>query len=517
MLQASNGTQLELARGTIIRFPRWSPDGSELLFNRYDELYKTEPTSKNAGVFVVSRLGGIARPIFKATHACWFAPDGSDIVTATRLEPTGFNGVRLVKKLTGEAKEIPLSKYTSVEDIDCSARAGSILVVVVASNKSQLRTFKPDGSDERNLIESSDEYIYSGRWSPTGDSIYYLHGKGSTQELSKISVTRGHPEPEGVAEGLQTDGFFTLSADASRLAYTRGERNSNLWRVDPAIAGKRVKPEISQVTTGTSFYSSPSFSPDGRWITFDHGPSLFERNIFKMQLPAGEPVQLTFFKDWAVCPAWSPDGQRIAFVADQNGVAKVWIISTNGGTAQPLENTNVSDSDRLAWWPHSEIVYSQPGDQNFLKVNEKTHEEKPVIPPDESARRESLRREIVGKPIFSSDGKKMAVYWNREPVGLWVSSLEPYSENLLLSGANQPIGWSPDGKYVYAVEESGREIMRVQVDSPHEVTPVATLPGRVGPNADDASISPDGKQIVVSISEQKSDVWLMENFDPSPR
>ena len=40
------------------------------------------------------------------------------------------------------------------------------------------------------------------------------------------------------------------------------------------------------------------------------------------------------------------------------------------------------------------------------------------------------------------------------------------------------------------------------------------MPGDV---VDTASVSPNGKEIVVSVSEKKSDVWLMENFDPSPR
>jgi hypothetical protein len=52
-------------------------------------------------------------------------------------------------------------------------------------------------------VEESDE-IYSARWSPTGDSIYYLHGKGSTKQLSKLSVTRRDAEPVLLADGLQS-------------------------------------------------------------------------------------------------------------------------------------------------------------------------------------------------------------------------------------------------------------------------------------------------------------------------
>jgi hypothetical protein len=47
------------------------------------------------------------------------------------------------------------------------------------------------------------------------------------------------------------------------------------------------------------------------------------------------------------------------------------------------------------------------------------------------------------------------------------------------------------------------------VASPSAVTVVATLPG----DGNEAGMSPDGREIVVSVSEGKSDVWLMHNFD----
>ena len=116
-----------------------------------------------------------------------------------------------MNKLTGETKPVYLSDYTWLGDIDCSARAGLILAVTGASDdKSQIRTFKPDGSDERKLVEESDE-INSARWSPTGESIYYLHGKGSTKQRSKLSVTRRDAEPVVLIDGLQSGRYLTLS------------------------------------------------------------------------------------------------------------------------------------------------------------------------------------------------------------------------------------------------------------------------------------------------------------------
>jgi hypothetical protein len=73
---------------------------------------------------------------------------------------------------------------------------------------------------------------------------------------------------------------------------------------------------------------------------------------------------------------------------------------------------------------------------------------------------------------------------------------------------------------VYAIRSEsnglGREIIRVQVASPNEVRSVASLPGDVEMD-NIGSLSPNGHEMVVRISEKKSDVWLMENFDPTPR
>jgi len=506
MLQARNGTKLELVRATQLDVPRWSPDGSELLFSKYEpELRNLNQNSAvGPGIYVVSHLGGATRHIFQADYACWFAPDGSQLVTASASErDPDFKGVRLVNTLTGEAKEVHLSGYSELWDIDCSARAGLILAVTGTLGNRQIRTFRPDGSEENKLLETDDR-IYSARWSAAGDAIYYLHGKGSTKDFSRVSLTG---KVDQVENGLQTGRFFTLSRDGPRLTYTREDRYSNLWRIGLPAAGRSAQPEISSLTSGTSFYGKPNFSPDGRWIVFAHGPNRDETNIFKMPAAGGEPIQLTFLnRDWATNPAWSPDGQRIAFVSNQNGTPTVWTIGANGGNAQLLEHTNMLNThNQLAWWPSTDIVYQQTGNQNFVRVNDQTHEETLIIPRDRATG-------FLVSPVFAPDGKKMAVQWRRDEVGLWIISLEPYSETLVQSGDLNPMGWSPDGRYVYAIR-SGREIVRVQVAAPNDVTVVATLPG----DGNDAGLSPDGKEIDVSVSEAKSDVWEMQHFDPSAR
>jgi serine/threonine protein kinase len=505
IVQASNGSSIEIARAEYIRAPLWSPDGSEVLFSFVRRPASEAGTSKDeTGISVVSRLGGTERLIDTGSHtqeyACWLTADGSEIVTARQGEESGFKGFRLVNKLTGEMQEVRLSGYTYLEGLDCSPRAGLILAVTLDSEKYQIRIFKRDGSAERKLIEENEE-IYSARWSPSGDSIYFLHGKGSTSEISRISIN-GKAEPVAIASGLETGEFFTLTADGSRLAYTREHDYSNLWQVRLQPTAKE-KAEPSQITSGTSYYALPSFSPDGKWIAFALGANEAETNIFKMQTAGGEPIQLTYFNHaMTSTPAWSPDGQRIAFVSNQNGTPRVWTISANGGAPQPLEETNAADTNsHLAWWPSRDIVYQKPGIRNYLRINGSAQT---AILPQESV------GWVPGKPIFSPDGNKVAVFWNRQPErGLWIISLEPYSETFVLAGGLSPFGWSPDGKYIYAARQ-GSEIIRVRSAAPNEISSVAALPGVIVNHAS-ATVSPDGQQIIVSVAAEASDVWLIEN------
>jgi serine/threonine protein kinase len=522
IVQALNGSSTEIAKAEGIFTPLWSPDGSELLFSFRREsgtsvagLKDRSAELATRGISVVSRLGGAERLIDKGSHvqeyACWLTADGTEVVTARQSEESGFKGFRLVNRLTGEMREVGLSGYTYLDGIDCSPRAGLILAVTQDSERFQILIFKRDGSAVRKLIEENEE-IHWARWSPSADSIYFLHGKGGTSEISQIPVN-GKAEPVSIASGLETGEFFTLSADGSRLAYTRAHYYSNLWQVRLQPVAKE-KAELNQITSGTSYYALPSFSPDGKWIAFELGANNAEANIFKMQSTGGDPTQLTYFGHaMTSSPAWSPDGQRIAFVSDQNGTPRVWTISANGGTPQLLEETNAANTNKyLAWWPSRDIVYQKPGIRNYLRINGSA--QTAVLP---------LPQESVGwlpdRPIFSPDGNKAAVVWNRQPEkGLWIVSLEPYSETFVLAANIYPVGWSPDGKYVYGVRQGSGEIIRVRSTPPNEISSVAALPGDIV-GFDSASVSPDGRQIVVSVGQRVSDVWLMENLShgsPNP-
>ena len=495
MLQAvSGGPSLELLQSYGIGNPLWSPDGSELL------LTMSESAATAPGLFVLPRLGGVPRPLGVILAGFCWSPDGSQVV-ASATNPEA--GIWSIDKQSGERKQIPAPKYQWLHDVDWSAKTSMLLLLTETSKKYQLWTMKPDGTAQRKLIEEQKE-IDSPHWSSTGDSIYYFRREGDTTDLVKLTISARSTESSVLQGGLETGGNFTLSADGSQLAYTRLQSLSNMWLAILPAHGVTTDVHEKPLTSGTLSYDAPSISPDGRWVAFTSGSGA-KSNIYKMPIDGSQPVQLTFFDSaMTASPAWSPNGRRIAFVCDQGGTPKVWVVNADGGTANPLDKTNASNTNNgLAWFPSPEIVYQQPGLHNLRLLNVETQEETPVLPTDSEGW-------LVTRPKFSPDGKKFAILWNRPSAqGLWIVTLGKYSEQLLSPNPYWALGWSPDGNSIYAGQWGERKIVQIELEDSKKPKIVITLRGVL----QSGSVSPDGRKLIVIEVEEKSDVWLLNNFD----
>ncbi len=114
---------------------------------------------------------------------------------------------------------------------------------------------------------------------------------------------------------VRTASELTLSRDQHRVAFTvtspdlpRGKRTTRIW-----VAGADGT-DAHQITSGDGD-SSPSFSPDGRYLSFirlKDGAS----NLYLLPMGGGEPHQLTAISTGVSDPVWSRDGKRIAFSTD---------------------------------------------------------------------------------------------------------------------------------------------------------------------------------------------------------
>ena len=84
----------------------------------------------------------------------------------------------------------------------------------------------------------------------------------------------------------------------------------------------------------------PALSPCGTEILYvlrtnDVGEDKIVRAIWRVGTESGQPRQLTRGPADS-CPAWSPDGTRVAFLRAKDGPAQLWVLSIDGGEPEQL-------------------------------------------------------------------------------------------------------------------------------------------------------------------------------------
>jgi Tol biopolymer transport system component/DNA-binding winged helix-turn-helix (wHTH) protein len=514
--EVGGGQPVIIATSTAAGMLRWSPDGSQVMF------FLRGPDRN--GVYVAPRAGGTLQQIAPGPYrSCW-SPDGRTIAT---VQP--FVGrVRLLNQQTGASQILSLQgQHQWFWDIDWSPDSNRLLTV--SQNRQgafQMVTIQVDGRNQRTVVEDSRE-IPSARWSPRGNAIYYSRRVDQTTSIFKIRLSSTGDalaaSASALLTGLESDGFFEISADGQRLTYAREPYFSNLWLVDISRGATDGLMETRQLTHGTSQVERPSVSPDGKSVLFTVGRESAS-NLYVLPITGGVPRQLTHLDAFTTGGVWSPDGSQVAFASDAGGARRIWIAKTNSPIVRPVSTGNVSDSFDLAWGIGSRLYYQQMLNRDYYVLNPDSGGGEPMLWQGER------QMGWVFSPIVSPDGEKVAVFWNRpNGRGIWVMDLATGRKTMLLGSEKAdavPLGWSPDGQrlYLWGGEQFAYRGRTVKFGETTKDMRVLAVPATGGPVSTVAvlpftevggiSITPDGRRFVCAVYSSRSDVWIVDHFDP---
>jgi Tol biopolymer transport system component len=216
-----------------------------------------------------------------------------------------------------------------------------------------------------------------------------------------------------VARLVQIDGTVSpsWSPDGSEVAYERAQSFARcdslacaqIWRV--SASGERR----GRLTSRARRSESPDWGSTGRIAFVRWLPSpgaAIETEIFTIESePGGSPRRglrrLTRSRGEDDDPAWSPDGQQIAFSSGRSGNSEIYVMDADGTNVRRLTNTRPADEYSPAWSPDAmRIAFWRrtPEGDTIVVVNVDGAGE----------RRLTVPREGATSPVWSPDGEYIA-------------------------------------------------------------------------------------------------------------
>jgi serine/threonine protein kinase len=282
-----------------------------------------------------------------------------------------------------------------------------------------------------------------------------------------------------------------------------------------ASAGAAVN-AMTQLTDLPGIQDSPSLSSDGKQLLYVSDVDS-QQDIFLQRVGGENAINLTAdFADDDFDPAFSPDGERIAFCSRREG-GGIFLMGATGESPR-----RVSDQGfRPAWSPDGQkLVYTTE------RVTDPTSRASPAqlwIVDVESLEKTKLTDGDAVGAVWSPNGKRIA-YWT-----YW-AEVQGQRDILTVSAeGGTPVAvtndgptdwdpvWSPDGRRLYFLSDRGGspDLWRVAIDESSGVLRGAPEPVTNGiARIVQASVSGDGTRMAVTALRGSGEL-LRFPFDPA--
>ena len=507
-LPIAGGTATQLTKGMMYDAqPRFSPDGRSVVF--------TSDRDGGDNVWTIDVATGKARQVTKGKTARYrspeWTPDGDYIVVSRAAAPIGpskpwmyhkdgGSGVQLVRDPTPVPANGPLSLVGAAFGKDDRyiwfAQRQGAWEYNAAFPQYQVVTF-----DRQTGRRDTRANMYGGAIRPalSPDGRYLAYGSRfeaqtgirlrdfETGDERWLAYPVQRDEQESVASLDALPGFsFTPDSRAIIASY-----GGKLWRVP--VDGSPQSPIPFRVQAQVEMGPKLAFnyrvsdsaefvvrqvrdavpSPDGRQLAF-----IAMDKLYLMDFPGGTPRRISEMEGTQAQPAWSHDGQWIAFVSWTKQGGQVWKVRSSGG--QPAQVTQ------------SRAMYSQP-----------------AWSPDD--RRIVLMRSPA-QPALEEGGFTGAAEL------VWVPSAGGSATLIAPAGGRGGAHFTQDSTRIFLYGGSG--LVSIRWDGTDERThvrvtgargPEATAPSTAG----SARLSPDGHTVLALVGNDLYTFPLIESGEPA--
>lgn len=312
--------------------PNWSPDGKHIVFATYDR--------RNSAIWSVSVNGGaLVRIVFNQRYIYdpIYSPDGSSIIYCA-LSETGDYGMWKIevnnsKEPQGEPEQLANLGLGTVRHLAMSSDGKRVLysglsmmsnLVAVPVNLAGEVTGRPvaltseTGRNSRPVFSPDASKIAFEKWQAgLNPDIWIIEADGSS--------------PVQVTTDPAVDSIPNWYPEGDRLLFrTNRTGNAQFWSV---VVNSSKESKVIDIGRDVDH---ARLSPNGRYLAYNSKIGSDTINVWLIDLQTGERRQLTFDKEMAAFPCWSPDSKRLAIQLKRGDDTHITVYSLETGQSRLL-------------------------------------------------------------------------------------------------------------------------------------------------------------------------------------
>ena len=487
------GDEVALTAGPDDDVPRFSPDGTMILFARGQFPHRS--------LFRVGAVGGEPRKLLEDVQGGDWSPDGRLIayIRDKSTEDRDASAIGLVSADGTGVREIALDNGFVLRQPRWSPDGQTIAARQrghSSGTPDSVFLVGSDGKRPRRLSAFPGGFaITSLAWSNLNDVVYSqmespARGVG-TARIVQQNVTSG--AAHSVLRSPHVSTFLEVLGPGLMVFDTTLSRQS-LREI--SLRGAAASPESRSLTRGNSQDRQPSYSPDGEWVIFSSDRS-GNLDLWELSIKSGAVRRITDdpADDWD--PAFTPDGKRITWSSNRTGHFEIWIANADGSGARQLTKYGTDAENPVAtrdgWILY---CYANPaGEFAVGKIRQDGSEASRLAGGDFV--------EVSPDDRYAAQGFGNGIRFFRITDG----SVVPFQ----IDAANR-FRWMPDGRAIAFTDPNQTGVFVQDFVLGQDTHNTRRLLGDFGPElrTETFAISPDGSSMTVALVERTSSLMIAD-------
>jgi tricorn protease len=266
----------------------------------------------------------------------------------------------------------------------------------------------------------------------------------------------------------------------------------------------------TRLTSTPALESTPHFSPDGKWIAFTSNRS-GSQSVYIVSVNGGDAKRLTWHTSSSFARGFTNDGKNVLFASTRDTAPssfdRLYTVSVNGGPATKLieqwatsgsysPNGKLMIIDRVRRWDVEWRDYRGGQNTPLIIVDLKTLNET-LLPNNKTTDRHPIwLNDVV---YFLSDRTHTSNVWSYNTKTKAVNQITKFKGTAVksLSGYKNTLIFEQDG-YLHTLDLKNNRSKRLKISVKGDFPWTATKWENVNDRVDFASISPNGKRVVMA-------------------